>query len=285
MTSLLSAPHQARTPVDVGAAQPVRLQQVERRFALARTTREVLRGVDVEVGSAEIIAIVGPSGCGKSTLLRLVGGLDAPTSGRILIGDSAVGDVDERTAVAFQEPRLLPWRTIAQNVELGLPRGTSRREGRERVQELLELVGLEGAADQRPREVSGGMAQRASLARALARNPGVLLLDEPFGALDALTRLRMHDLLLKIHDAEPTTILLVTHDVEEALYLADRVLLLRTLTDAGTDADVTSVARTVAVPGARPRDRADRGLADLRAELLEGLGVDTHHRTATEETR
>lgn len=283
MTSLLSAPSSAGASAIAGTAQPVRLQGVERSFALSHGRREVLRGIDVDVAAGEIVAIVGPSGCGKSTLLRLVGGLDAPTAGSIRIEDSRVADVDERTAVAFQEPRLLPWRTIAQNIELGLPRGTARREGRERVRELIELVGLEQAADQRPREVSGGMAQRASLARALARNPGVLLLDEPFGALDALTRLRMHDLLLKIHAAEPTTVLLVTHDVEEALYLADRVLLLRTLGDADTDA--SSIARAITVPGIRPRDRADRGLADLRAELLEGLGVDTHHRTATEETR
>lgn len=283
MTSLLSAPSSVGASVIAGTAQPVRLQGVVRSFPLSRGRREVLRGVDLDVAAGEIVAIVGPSGCGKSTLLRLVGGLDAPTGGSIRIDDSHVVDVDERTAVAFQEPRLMPWRTIAQNIELGLPRGTARRDGRERVRELIELVGLEQAADQRPSEVSGGMAQRASLARALARNPGVLLLDEPFGALDALTRLRMHDLLLKIHAAEPTTVLLVTHDVEEALYLADRVLLLRTLGDADTDAP--SIARAITVPGIRPRDRADRGLADLRAELLEGLGVDTHHRTATEETR
>lgn len=283
MTSLLSTPR-VDASVDAGTAQPVRLRDVGRSFPIARGRRDVLRGVDIEVAAGEIIAVVGPSGCGKSTLLRLIGGLDAPSDGSILLDDSGVADVDERTAVAFQEPRLLPWRTISQNVELGLPRGTTRREGRERVRELLELVGLENAADQRPREVSGGMAQRASLARALARNPGVLLLDEPFGALDALTRLRMHDLLLKIHAAEPTTVLLVTHDVEEALYLADRVLLLRTL-DADAGPDARSIVRTITVPGIRPRDRADRGLADLRAELLEGLGVDTHHRTATEETR
>ncbi len=283
MTSLLAHPR-VDASVDDRTAQSVRLREVGRSFPIGRGRRDVLRGVDIEVAAGEIIAVVGPSGCGKSTLLRLIGGLDAPSSGSILLDDSGVADVDERTAVAFQEPRLLPWRTISQNVELGLPRGTARRDGRERVRELLELVGLEQAADQRPREVSGGMAQRASLARALARNPGVLLLDEPFGALDALTRLRMHDLLLKIHAAEPTTVLLVTHDVEEALYLADRVLLLRTLdADAGTDA--RSIVRTITVPGIRPRDRADRGLADLRAELLEGLGVDTHHRTATEETR
>jgi len=280
MTALLPAPRTAATSSSAGAAQAVRLDGIERSFPIAQGRRDVLRGVDLDIAAGEIVAVVGPSGCGKSTLLRLVGGLDAPTGGRIRLDGTAVADVDERTAIAFQEPRLLPWRTLAQNVELGLPRSTARRAGRERVRELLQLVGLEHAADQRPREVSGGMAQRASLARALARNPGVLLLDEPFGALDALTRLRMHDLLLEIHAAEPTTVLLVTHDVEEALYLADRVLLLRTL---GGE-DEPSIARTVAVPGARPRDRADRGLADLRADLLEGLGVDTHHRT-TEESR
>jgi sulfonate transport system ATP-binding protein len=283
MTALLPASRTADASTTAGAAQTVRLDGVERSFPLPRGRRDVLRGVDLEIAAGEILAVVGPSGCGKSTLLRLVGGLDAPSRGRILLDDIGVADVDERTAIAFQEPRLLPWRTIAQNVELGLPRGTARRVGRERVRELLHLVGLDHAADQRPREVSGGMAQRASLARALARNPGVLLLDEPFGALDALTRLRMHDLLLKIHAAEPTTILLVTHDVEEALYLADRVLLLRTLDGTAPD-DEPSLARTISVPGVRPRDRADRGLADLRADLLEGLGVDTHHRI-TEESR
>lgn len=282
MTTLLPAPHTTDASAAAGAAQDVRLEGVERSFPLTRGRRDVLRGVDLEVSAGEIVAVVGPSGCGKSTLLRLVGGLDSPTRGAIRLEGTRVAAVDDRTAVAFQEPRLLPWRTIAQNVELGLPRGTARRAGRDRVRELLHLVGLDDAADQRPREVSGGMAQRASLARALARNPGVLLLDEPFGALDALTRLRMHDLLLKIHAAEPTTVLLVTHDVEEALYLADRVLLLRTL--SANRPDESSIARMITVPGARPRDRADRGLADLRAELLEGLGVDTHHRTA-EETR
>jgi len=275
-SALLSSPA-ATAPA--GAATAVRLDGVERRFTVADGERQVLRGLDVELGAGEIVAVVGPSGCGKSTLLRLVAGLDAPTGGIISIDGTGVADTDERTAVAFQEPRLLPWRTLAQNVELGLPRSLRGRAARKaRVAELLRLVGLEHAADQRPREVSGGMAQRASLARALARNPSVLLLDEPFGALDALTRLRMQDLLLDIHAAEPTTILLVTHDVEEALYLADRVLLLRSLT-ADPDPDAASIARMIDVPGIRPRDRADRGIADLRAELLEGLGVDTHHHT------
>lgn len=275
MTSVLLA-QRAETDLPAGAATAVSLVNVERRFTVAEGQRQVLRRVGVDLTAGEIVAVVGPSGCGKSTLLRLIAGLDAPTDGVITIGGTGITDTDERTAVAFQEPRLLPWRTLAQNVALGLPRRLRGRARSERVQELLRLVGLEHAANQRPREVSGGMAQRASLARALARNPSVLLLDEPFGALDALTRLRMQDLLLEIHAAEPTTILLVTHDVEEALYLADRVLLLRSLT-ADPDPDIASIARTISVPGIRPRDRADRGIAALRAELLEGLGVNTHH--------
>ncbi|MFS0706405.1 ABC transporter ATP-binding protein [Cellulomonas sp. 179-A 9B4 NHS] len=256
-------------------AHGVVLDGVRRTFATPAGDRPVLRDVDLELRAGEIVALVGPSGCGKSTLLRQVSGLDTPDSGRVLLDGTPVTGIDRRTAVAFQEPRLLPWRTLAQNVALGLPRGTPKDAGRARVAELLQLVGLEESAGLRPRQVSGGMAQRASLARALARNPGVLLLDEPFGALDALTRLRMQDLLLDVHAAEPATVVLVTHDVEEALYLADRVLLLRSLVAAPDDAP--SVARVIDVPGARPRDRADHRLAELRAELLEGLGVATHH--------
>ena len=256
-------------------AHTVTLDAVRRTFATPTGTRTVLHGLDVELRAGEIVALVGPSGCGKSTLLRQVSGLDTPDSGRILLDGTPVTGVDRRTAVAFQEPRLLPWRSLTGNVALGLPRGTPKDAGRERVAELLRLVGLEESAGLRPRQVSGGMAQRASLARALARNPGVLLLDEPFGALDALTRLRMQDLLLDVHAAEPTTVLLVTHDVEEALYLADRVLLLRNL--ARCLEGTPSVARVIDVPGTRPRDRADQQLAELRAELLEGLGVATHH--------
>ncbi|WP_336659517.1 ABC transporter ATP-binding protein [Leucobacter sp. USHLN153] len=211
------------------AAGRVQVADIGRVFPAKEGPRTVLRDLTLDVVPGEIIAVVGPSGCGKSTLLRLIGGLDAPTSGAISLDGATIRAHDDSTAIAFQEPRLLPWRTIAQNVALGLPRGVRGREAQDRVAELLDLVGLSHAADQRPREVSGGMAQRASLARALARSPRVLLLDEPFGALDALTRLKMHDLLLEIHRAQPTTVVLVTHDVEEALYLADRVLMLRNL--------------------------------------------------------
>ncbi|WP_454051639.1 ATP-binding cassette domain-containing protein [Cellulomonas sp. Marseille-Q8402] len=265
----------SRAAHDVPAPRPVDLRGVARTFATPTGPRPVLADVDLQVQAGEVVAVIGPSGCGKSTLLRQVAGLDAPDTGEILLGGSPVTPYDARTAVAFQEPRLLPWRTLAQNVALGVPRGTPRAESREQVARLLDLVGLSGSAGLRPRQVSGGMAQRASLARALARRPGVLLLDEPFGALDALTRLRMQDLLLDVHASRPTTVLLVTHDVDEALYLADRVVLLTGLDPEQPGASIRSV---ITVPGDRPRDRADAGLAEPARSLLDGLGVATHHR-------
>jgi sulfonate transport system ATP-binding protein len=252
----------------------------EKKRGEPASAKRVLRDVTLEVGAGEVLAILGASGCGKSTLLRIAGGLDSPSAGQVTIDGSPVDGIDARCAVGFQEPRLLPWRTLAANVALGLPRGLSREAGAARVSELLDLVGLGSAANLRPREVSGGMAQRASLARALARNPGVLLLDEPFGALDALTRLKMQDLLLDVHAAAPTTVLLVTHDVDEALQLADRILLLGT----GDEAPGATIRQVLTVPGRRPRDRGDAELAELRAELLAGLGVDRHgHARGTQE--
>ncbi len=248
----------------------VGLRGVERRFPAAEGEKVVLRDVDIDIRPGEIIALLGPSGCGKSTLLRLVGGLDAPDAGAVEIDGTPVAETDQRSAIAFQEPRLLPWRSVERNAQLGLPAGTPSSAGRERVRELLRLVQLDHAGGLRPSEISGGMAQRASLARALARGPGVLLLDEPFGAL---TRLTMQDLLLEIHAAEPATILLVTHDVDEALALADRIVLL----GADGDAPGSTIRSVLDVGRPRPRDRADHGLAVLRAQLLEQLGVDSHH--------
>jgi sulfonate transport system ATP-binding protein len=260
------------TAAGAGAAA-VAFHAVGRAFAHGNgDLRPVLRDVTLQIEPGEIVAILGASGCGKSTLLRLTGGLDRPTAGTVTIDGTPVTPFDARCAIGFQEPRLLPWRTLADNIALGLPRGTPRAERRDAVQRLLRLVGLADFGRHRPREISGGMAQRTSLARALARHPGVLLLDEPFGAIDALTRLRMQDLLLAVHAVAPTTILLVTHDVDEALQLGDRVVLLgRDGTAPGAD-----VRQTVTVPGRRPRDRASAQLAELRGRLLDGLGVDRH---------
>ncbi|WP_084637142.1 ABC transporter ATP-binding protein [Neomicrococcus aestuarii] len=255
------------------SAFAVHFEGVGRSFDSANgTTKVVLRDIDLSVAPHEIVAILGPSGSGKSTLLRAASGLDQPNEGRILIDGVAVKGIDPRCAVAFQEPRLLPWQNLAKNVELGLPAGTSKTEGAERIKNLLQLVGLSESAHLRPREISGGMAQRTSLARALARRPGVLLLDEPFGALDALTRLKMQDLLLAVHEAHPTTVLLVTHDVDEALQLADRIVVL----GREDNKPGATISHVLTVPGARPRDRADAELARMRAELLSSLGVDAH---------
>lgn len=253
----------------------VRFDGVGRAFPSATrgdAPRPVLRDINLVIEPGEVLAILGTSGCGKSTLLRILGGLDYATSGTVELDGDPVTEIDARTAIGFQEPRLLPWRSILRNVELGLPRGLSAAEGAERVRRLIDLVGLGEFADHRPRAISGGMAQRTSLARALARNPGVLLLDEPFGALDALTKLKMQDLLLDIHAAEPATILLVTHDVDEALQLADRIILLG---HDGTAPGAT-IVQELRVPGDRPRDRGSAELAELRGRLLDGLGIDRH---------
>lgn len=268
---MISAPPSALSTVD---AASLTFDRVGKSFpSSGGRRRDVLADVSFEVRPGEIVSVLGPSGCGKSTLLRAVAGLGTATAGRVLIDDAPVRGLDPRCAVGFQEPRLLPWRTIRRNIALGLPRGTSRAEGEARVERLMGLVGLTHAAERRPREVSGGMAQRASLARALARRPEVLLLDEPFGALDALTRMKMQDLLLDVHAKVPTTVLLVTHDVDEALQLADRILLLGPDEDGRPGA---TVQRLLTVPGERPRERGDDALAHLRTELFAGLGVDLH---------
>ncbi|WP_246021274.1 ABC transporter ATP-binding protein [Arthrobacter echini] len=269
MTALLTpggthAPHHNQ-------ALGLRFSRLGRSFGSPEGKRIVLQDVSLDVRAGEILAILGTSGCGKSTLLRTAAGLDAPDSGQVLIDGDPVRGIDERCAVAFQEPRLLPWHTLRANVAIGLPRSASASTGKAKVLELLELVGLDPFAALRPREVSGGMAQRASLARALARDPGVLLLDEPFGALDALTRIRMQDLLLDIHRVRPTTVLLVTHDVDEALLLADRILVLGR--GSADTQEGSSILELIAVPGVRPHDRNSADLGALRSTLLSMLGV------------
>lgn len=242
----------------------VSLRGVNRTFG----THTVLRDVDIEIAPGEVVALLGSSGSGKSTLLRLIAGLDGPTGGSIEIDGESVRGIDPRCAVVFQEPRLLPWRSLSANVEFGLTPGTGRSKGSAAVRHWLDVVGLTNFRDHYPRQVSGGMAQRAGLARALARRPSVLLLDEPLAALDALTRLRMQDLLDTVQQEAGTTTVLVTHDVDEAVILADRVLVLRT--DAAGGAGIAAEF-DVAIP--KPRERGDARITALRDRLLEELGV------------
>ncbi|HEY4535722.1 MAG TPA: ABC transporter ATP-binding protein [Enteractinococcus sp.] len=244
-------------------------RNVGRAFGTNGSTRQILTNIDLDIASGEIISIIGASGSGKSTLLRALGGLDVGFTGQVLINDTAVEQYDPRCAIGFQEPRLLPWATVTDNVALGLPDGVSKSVGTTRVAELLDLVGLTHAADHRPREISGGMAQRASLARAMARDPEILLLDEPFGALDALTRIKMQQLLLDVHAQTGTTTVMVTHDVDEALLLSDRIVLL----DAAPHTEGATIANIFTPPIPRPRVSHDPALVSLREQLLAGLGV------------
>ena len=212
---------------------------------------EILHGIDLTLRSGEIVALVGRSGSGKSTLLRIIAGLDGGHGGRLVVEGSR--------AVAFQEPRLLPWRSVRKNVSLNLSGGNAAQ----RAAQALDEVGLSHRVDAWPRTLSGGEAQRASLARALVRNPDVLLLDEPFGALDALTRLEAHALLTRLWERHGFAALLVTHDVEEAVVLADRVLVL----------EDGAIAHEVPVDIERPRYRDDLRLVELRERVLGHLGV------------
>ncbi|WP_305094326.1 ABC transporter ATP-binding protein [Prescottella sp. R16] len=211
----------------------------------------VLDSIDLTLRRGEIVALVGRSGSGKSTLLRAVAGLDRGHGGRI--------DVDGSIAVAFQEPRLLPWKRVHRNVSLGL----DGAGGKERAIEALGEVNLAHRVDAWPLTLSGGEAQRVSLARALVREPDLLLLDEPFGALDALTRITAYELLIRLWQRHGFAVLLVTHDVEEAVLLADRILVL---------AD-GRIAHDVAVDAPRPRQRSDPRVVDLRTLVLTHLGV------------
>ncbi len=186
-----------------------------------------LERVSFEVGPQEFMCIVGPSGCGKSTLLRLLAGLLAPTEGRVIFEGESLSGPRRRIGFVFQKANLMPWRTTLANVMLPLElQGVEVAEARRRAQELIELVGLSGFEHSLPRDLSGGMEQRVAIARALSHNPEVLLLDEPFGALDALTRERMGVELLRIWEARKKTVVMVTHSIPEALLLADRVLAL-----------------------------------------------------------
>lgn len=248
----------------------VRLHGVGKRFQVAGHSRAILADLDLDIRRKEFIAILGESGCGKSTLLRLLCGLDSTYEGEILVDGVAPRIGNDEAGIVFQDPRLFPWLTVEQNIALGLARfSLARSEVQQRVSEHVALVGLAGFERALPHQLSGGMAQRVALARAIVARPAFLLLDEPFSALDALTRSQMHDQLLRIRAAADLTMLLVTHDVEEAVYLADRVVVMAPRPGplrAAVDIDL-----------AYPRNRADTAFQHERERLhaLLGHGVNS----------
>ncbi|MFZ5827101.1 MAG: ABC transporter ATP-binding protein [Bacillota bacterium] len=238
----------------------IRIQGVNKRFG----GLDVLSDINLTVRPGEFGVIVGPSGCGKSTLLRMVAGLERPDQGLVLYGGSAVTAPSPTRTMIFQEHALYPWRTVEANVGFGLElAGVPGSERKKRVAEVLAKVGLKGFERYYPHQLSGGMRQRASIARALVMNPEALLLDEPYGALDAMTRLTMQDELLRLWQGSGKTMLLITHDIEEALYLADRLWIMSPRPGR--------IMRAIEIDLPRPRSRTDTRFVRLREEVLSAL--------------
>lgn len=239
----------AQPPHNLQPGIPLEIQQLSKRFG----EREVLRGIDLQIPAGQFVAVVGRSGCGKSTLLRLLAGLDLPSSGQLLAGQGALSESRDDSRLMFQEARLLPWKKVIDNVGLGLS-----GDWRPLARQALERVGLAERAHEWPAALSGGQKQRVALARALIHQPRLLLLDEPLGALDALTRIEMQQLIESLWQQQGFTVLLVTHDVSEAVAIADRVILIE---DGQIGLDLL-----IDLP--RPRQRASPQLAALEAQVL-----------------
>ncbi|ADV10017.1 MULTISPECIES: ATP-binding cassette domain-containing protein [Mesorhizobium] len=257
--SLTAARSFVATPV-----RPIGSVEGQRAFAFRHAGKRfgdktVLDGIDLDVPAGQFLAVIGKSGCGKSTLLRLLAGLDRPTSGSLSFGVEEEGH--SRTRFMFQEPRLLPWASVVENVEVGLTGIATGSEARHRALDILGEVGLADRADEWPSVLSGGQKQRVALARALVGHPQILALDEPLGALDALTRIEMQQLLERIWIAQKFTAVLVTHDVAEAVALADRVVVI----------SEGRIALDLDVPVERPRRRGSVELARLEGKILDRL--------------
>jgi ABC-type nitrate/sulfonate/bicarbonate transport system ATPase subunit len=251
------------------APASMRAMGVARQF-IAPDGREVnaLEGVNLTIAAGEMVSLVGPSGCGKSTLLRLFAGLDMPSAGELYAGTERIVGPSAQRGLVFQDPNLFPWLNIRRNIQSGLVARKVLRQQRHEVDEFIKLVGLDGFANAYPHQLSGGMAQRAALARALVNHPKVLLLDEPLGALDAFTRMRMQDEVLRLWESRGTTMLLVTHDIDEAIYMSDRIVIMTPRPGR--------VERIIEIKLERPRQRNDAAFLRLRADILEMLHFAGH---------
>ncbi|MDK4724395.1 ABC transporter ATP-binding protein [Rhizobium phaseoli] len=244
----------------------VTIRHLSKSYKLNGSRLQVLKDINLHIRSGESLAIVGASGSGKTTLLRVLAGLEDSDTGDVLVDGKAISGVGAERAVIFQEPRLLPWLTVLDNIAFGLEtRGLSREQARARARQYVKLVGLQQFEAAYPRQLSGGMAQRVGIARALAVQPEILLLDEPLGALDAMTKIGMQQELARIWRDEDVTTILVTHDLEEAIYLADRILILPR--EKGAE------PRLIDIDLPRPRDRSAPEFVRHREDLLNLFGL------------
>ncbi len=237
----------------------LKIDHVEKVFHIKNKDVAALHDIDFSIRKGEFVSIVGASGCGKSTLLRMIAGLEKPSSGNVTLHGKTIEKPSVNVGMVFQESRLFPWWSVSKNIGYGLHQKLSVNEKSDLIAKHIELVGLSGFEQALPKQLSGGMQQRAAIARGLINNPEVLLMDEPFGALDAITRITMQNETLRIWQADRKTVVLVTHDIDEAIYLGDKIIVLSSR--PGT------VKRVINVDLPRPRDRSSPDFIRIRREV------------------
>lgn len=237
----------------------ITIKGLKKSFKQPNGMLDVLSGIDLEIKAGEFVSIVGASGCGKSTLIKIIAGLEKPTQGEVRIGDRLVTAPSIDTGLIFQESRLFPWESVEKNIAFGIHEKVSKKEKSERIKKYIDMVELNGFEKSLPKQLSGGMQQRVSIARTLINNPSVLLLDEPFGALDALTRINMQNEILDIWKKHRTTMLLITHDIDEAIFLSDKIAIMSSRPGV--------IKRLIDVPLGKPRDRSSADFVRIRRDI------------------
>jgi NitT/TauT family transport system ATP-binding protein len=248
----------------------IEVENISKSFPGKAGVHNVLNDVTLTIDKGEFVCIVGGSGCGKSTLLNIIAGFERPDSGRVVINGSEVKGPDVKRQMIFQEYGLFPWRTVSGNVAFALEgQKLSKDELAERVEYYLSLVGLESRGSAYPTQLSGGMKQRVAIARALAAEPEIIFMDEPFGALDAITRMKLQDEILRLRRTGDRTVVMVTHDVDEAVYLADRILVMKP--------SQGRIFKDISVNHESPRDRANANFVYMRSVLLNELDLAVRH--------
>ncbi len=253
----------------------IEIRDLSKVFSSDKRRVVALDGFDMDVADGEFVCLLGPSGCGKTTVLRIVAGLEPATGGSVMVHGKRVSSAGPERGMVFQEFALFPWRTVRKNIEFGLEiRGVAEKDRHEISSRLVDLVGLEGFEDSHPDELSGGMRQRVGIARALANEPAVLLMDEPFGSLDAQTRNLMQKELLRIWSATKKTVLFVTHSVDEAVFLADRIMVMT--------ARPGKIREVIPVSLPRPRDRTSAEFIAVRGKVLAELDEEFEKARKTE---